>query len=36
VEITGVQKSIDNFINLVSEFGVQSVSRTGVTAVERG
>lgn len=36
VEITGVQKSIDNFINLLSEFGVQSVSRTGVTAVERG
>ena len=34
-EISGTTEVVDNFIILVSVFGVKGVSRTGVTAIEK-
>ena len=36
VEITGDPTKIDSFIKLVSSFGIRDISRTGITALQRG
>ena len=36
VEITGESSKIDAFIDLVEEFGIIEVCRTGIVAIERG
>ncbi len=36
VEITGTPDKIDAFLSLAQDFGVIEVSRTGITALERG
>ena len=36
VEITGTPDKIDAFLDLVRDYGVLEISRTGVTALERG
>ncbi|MBW2974350.1 acetolactate synthase small subunit [Candidatus Woesearchaeota archaeon] len=36
VELIGVPAKIDAFIDLMKEFGIKEISRTGVTAVSRG
>ncbi len=36
VEITGTPDKIDAFLSLVEDFGVIEISRTGITALERG
>ena len=35
-ELIGVPDKIDAFIDLMKEFGIKEISRTGVTAVSRG
>lgn len=35
-EITGPTKKIDAFMELIEPFGIEEISRTGVTALERG
>jgi len=36
VEITGTPDKIDAFIELMQEFGVREIARTGITALSRG
>ena len=36
VEITGDVSKVDAFIELMEQFGIEEVARTGVTALERG
>lgn len=36
LEIIGVPEKIDSFIEMVKEFGIVDISRTGVTAMQRG
>ncbi len=36
IEITGRNRKIDSFIELMSGFGIEEISRTGMTALERG
>ncbi|HZX45589.1 MAG TPA: acetolactate synthase small subunit [Candidatus Nanoarchaeia archaeon] len=36
VELIGLPDKIDAFIELMKEFGIKEISRTGVTAVSRG
>lgn len=36
LEIIGVPEKIDAFIEIIKEFGIMDISRTGVTAIARG
>ena len=36
IEITGRNRKIDSFIDLMVPFGIEEISRTGMTALERG
>ena len=36
IEITGDVSKVDAFIELMEQFGVEEIARTGVTALERG
>lgn len=36
IEITGDTSKVDAFIELMEQFGVEEIARTGVTALERG
>lgn len=36
VQITGSPSDIDNYIEMAAEFGIVGISRTGVTALEKG
>ena len=35
-ELTGSDKKIDAFIDMVSQYGIEEIARTGMTALERG
>ena len=35
-ELIGVPAKIDAFIDLMKQFGIKEISRTGVTAISRG
>ncbi len=35
-EITGSEKKIEAFINMVEGYGIEEIARTGMTALERG
>ena len=36
VELTGIPTKIDAFLNVIGEYGILEMCRTGVTALERG
>jgi acetolactate synthase-1/3 small subunit len=36
LELIGVPEKIDSFIEMVKEYGIIDISRTGVTAMQRG
>ena len=36
IELTGDKKKINTFISLVEPYGIKKISRTGITAMERG
>ncbi|WP_297630767.1 acetolactate synthase small subunit [uncultured Clostridium sp.] len=36
IELTGDESKIEALINLVEEYGIEEVVRTGITAIERG
>lgn len=36
VELTGESKKLDGFINMIQEYGILEMARTGVTAISRG
>ena len=36
IEVTGTTDKVDAFIKLVTPFGIRDISRTGVTALQRG
>jgi acetolactate synthase-1/3 small subunit len=36
LEIIGVPEKIDSFIEMIKGFGIMDISRTGVTAIQRG
>ena len=36
MELTGVASNIDNFIEIISNFGIIELARTGVTSLSRG
>lgn len=36
MELTGVASNIDNFIEIISDFGIIELARTGVTSLSRG
>ena len=36
IELTGDEKKISALIGLMSEYGIEEVARTGVTALQRG
>ena len=36
IELTGHYKKINAFIDVIEQFGIEEISRTGMTALERG
>lgn len=36
IEIIGTPEKIDSFIEMLNEYGIKDISRTGVTAISRG
>lgn len=36
MELTGESKKLDGFINMIQEYGILEMARTGVTAISRG
>ncbi len=36
VQITGVSESIDRFLDVIAEYGIDELSRTGIVAMARG
>lgn len=36
IEITGADKKIEAFVDMLEPFGIEEIARTGITALERG